>query len=61
MAKRGKAIGAHGGTAGNGTKVRSTRKASQKIKKEERKERTANDLMLKAWKRIYETRHDRLL
>jgi hypothetical protein len=61
MAKTVKAVGKHRGAAGNGTRVRSTRKASQKTKKEEAKAPTANDLMLKAWKRMYETRHDRLL
>ena len=61
MAKSGKVSGKPSGSAGNGTRVRSGRKASEKIKKEERKAPTANDLMLKAWKKIYETRHDRLL
>jgi hypothetical protein len=35
--------------------------ASERRKKEERPQPTANDLMLEAWKRIYEARRERLL
>jgi hypothetical protein len=35
--------------------------ASDRRKKRTRAEPTANELMLEAWKKIYETRHERLL
>lgn len=54
MAKRDRAT-EDGGAAG------SKPKASQKRKKGQRKEPTANDLMLEAWKKLYQARHDRLV
>lgn len=35
--------------------------ASDRRKKKQSSEPTANELMLEAWKRLYETRHERLL
>jgi ribosomal protein L35 len=54
IAKRSKA-------AENGGESGSKHKASQKSKKAKRIEPTANELMLKAWKKLYEGRQDRLL
>jgi hypothetical protein len=45
-----------GSAASNGSK----RKKSTQGKKTARKELTGNELMMKAWKKIYEARHDRL-
>ena len=39
----------------------SKRHVSERRKKRPRAEPTANELMLEAWKKIYETRHERLL
>jgi hypothetical protein len=39
----------------------SQRRKSQQRKKAARKEPTANELMLEAWKKLYEARRDRLV
>jgi hypothetical protein len=60
MAKTEKALKTHSKTADNGRNI-STHKTGQKRKKAEPKEPTANELMMKAWKKLYESRNDRLL
>ena len=60
MAKSEKALKSHSRAADNGKNVLKP-KTSQKRKKAERKEPTANELMMKAWKKLYESRQDRLL
>jgi hypothetical protein len=56
-----KMIARHTKAAGNGGGAGSKSKASQKRKKTDHKELTANELMLEAWKKLYQARQDRLL
>jgi len=60
MAKSEKALKTHSKAADNGKNILKP-KTSQKRKKAERKKPTANELMMKAWKKLYEGRHDRLV
>lgn len=49
-------------TKGETTKSKSSKdQASERRKKRVRAEPTANELMLEAWKKLYETRRERLL
>jgi hypothetical protein len=61
MSKPEKILAKPGKPAGNGAQAGSKGKAGQKRNRKDFREPTANELMLKAWQKIYETRQQRLL